>query len=822
MVRSPIILSSPRESPLAHSPFSLTTHGTYSTSNVHAALDIATLRSRLEKQAAEASAAANLSFSRRQLLASATREWRAEFKKAAAAAAAPGAAQQQQPVTVTPLLKKYQEEIDALTSRAKAAEAALTEMLLGALSQAPDPAAALEAAEAKTAAAEARAAAALASAAASDAAAREVAAELDEFRREASALSNQAPTIRRLQERARETESALEASKKKWSRQRATLRRRLRLAVEAATAGIGGNYNKSNPVAAAFEGQDFDCNEDDDEDEDEGDSSAEQETRDLAAAVATVRERAAAELARAAVAADERHSQLLSELDESRAVLAGLRRSNDEAQQALLSSRERWEDERAALVAEASEARSVAAAATAAQAAAAVDAPSPAAASLKRGKAECSSCSVALEELRAQRDAAATARAAAADADARASAADAAVRAASEAASASLAAITARAEAAESALATRPSAERAAELEAELEALRAVVVGGSGADGDGGDDGGNGSSGGGGNGNGNGTSGEGQGHDGGGCDSFAPQSTLASAFRRKERELAAARVSCEEAAAATAAATRRAEEAEMRASVASELAGRLERDLASALGQEMSSSSLARGGVAAAAVLAAGPNSSSSSSSSNSNNNNSSSNVAALVAAQRDRALARAAELEQQAAASAEEARAARAAAEAARSELARARSNGGIGAGALLGRRNNAASFAFEDLEGGSGAASSSSLSAASLESPDSYGRGAKALTARSTKAAVAAADRAAVAVGRAVGKSPRGRVAALAYLTAVHLVLTFTTLARSHRGAVSATAVAAASAATELLPGHVHDLAAACSEFARGRGGA
>ena len=92
-------------------------------------------------------------------------------------------------------------------------------MLLGALSQAPDPAAALEAAEAKTAAAEARAAAALASAAASDAAAREVAAELDEFRREASALSNQAPTIRRLQERARETESALEASKKKWSRQ---------------------------------------------------------------------------------------------------------------------------------------------------------------------------------------------------------------------------------------------------------------------------------------------------------------------------------------------------------------------------------------------------------------------------------------------------------------------------------------------------------------------------------------------------------------------------------------------------------------------------
>ena len=260
----------------------------------------------------------------------------------------------------------------------------------------------------------------------------------------------------------------------------------------------------------------------------------------------------------------------------------------------------------------------------------------------------------------------------------------------------------------------------------------------------------------------------------------------------------------------------------MRASVASELAGRLERDLASALGQEMSSSSLARGGVAAAAVLAAGPNSSSSSSSSNSNNNNSSSNVAALVAAQRDRALARAAELEQQAAASAEEARAARAAAEAARSELARARSNGGIGAGALLGRRNNAASFAFEDLEGGSGAASSSSLSAASLESPDSYGRGAKALTARSTKAAVAAADRAAVAVGRAVGKSPRGRVAALAYLTAVHLVLTFTTLARSHRGAVSATAVAAASAATELLPGHVHDLAAACSECARGRGGA
>lgn len=70
-------------------------------------------------------------------------------------------------------------------------------------------------------------------------------------------------------------------------------------------------------------------------------------------------------------------------------------------------------------------------------------------------------------------------------------------------------------------------------------------------------------------------------------------------------------------------------------------------------------------------------------------------------------------------------------------------------------------------------------------------------------------------------MGKSPRGRVAALAYLTAVHLFLTFTALARSHRGAVSATAGAAASAATELLPGHVHDLAAACAEFARSRGG-
>ena len=96
--------------------------------------------------------------------------------------------------------------------------------------------------------------------------------------------------------------------------------------------------------------------------------------------------------------------------------------------------------------------------------------------------------------------------------------------------------------------------------------------------------------------------------------------------------------------------------------------------------------------------------------------------------------------------------------------------------------------------------------------------GRHAKALTARSTKAAVAAADRAAVAVGRAVGKSPR---AALAYLTAVHLVLR-SRRSRLDRGTVSATAGIAASAATELLPGHVHDLAAACAEFARSRGGA
>ena len=125
----------------------------------------------------------------------------------------------------------------------------------------------------------------------------------------------------------------------------------------------------------------------------------------------------------------------------------------------------------------------------------------------------------------------------------------------------------------------------------------------------------------------------------------------------------------------------------------------------------------------------------------------------------------------------------------------------------------NASSSSAFEDLEGG-GNGSGSGLQQLSFDPPDSYGR-------RSTKAAVAAADRAAVAVGRAVGKSPRGRVAALAYLTAVHLVLTFSALARSHRGAVSATAGAAASAATELLPGHVHDLAAACAELARSRGG-
>ena len=121
-------------------------------------------------------------------------------------------------------------------------------------------------------------------------------------------------------------------------------------------------------------------------------STAEQETRDLAAAVATVRERAAAELARATAAADERLSQLLLELEESRAALAGLRRSNDEARQVLLSSRGGGRAERPALVAEASEARSVAAAAAVRLGqgnSSSRDAPCSAAA-LKRGKVACS------------------------------------------------------------------------------------------------------------------------------------------------------------------------------------------------------------------------------------------------------------------------------------------------------------------------------------------------------------------------------------------------------------------------------------------------
>ena len=95
----------------------------------HTAFDLESFRVRLDTQASSLATSADAAAASRRALADATRAFRA--------AAAPGVAP-----AAAPLLKRYQTEIDALSTRAADAQAAF----LGgyrALFDAPDPAAAL-------------------------------------------------------------------------------------------------------------------------------------------------------------------------------------------------------------------------------------------------------------------------------------------------------------------------------------------------------------------------------------------------------------------------------------------------------------------------------------------------------------------------------------------------------------------------------------------------------------------------------------------------------------------------------------------------------
>ncbi|PRW51060.1 CASP-like [Chlorella sorokiniana] len=146
--------------------------------------DLEGLRSQLDEQGLAVATAQEASVRSRKALADRTKEFRRGV--------APEVSRE-----VAPLLKAYQEEVDRVTARAKAAESAFLG-LYKRLYEAPDPAPALaQGLEAASRAAQLEAEAA------------KMGQELAEFRQESTELKNQGVTIRRLEERARELEAAV-------------------------------------------------------------------------------------------------------------------------------------------------------------------------------------------------------------------------------------------------------------------------------------------------------------------------------------------------------------------------------------------------------------------------------------------------------------------------------------------------------------------------------------------------------------------------------------------------------------------------------------
>ncbi|PSC73915.1 Transcription factor CCAAT displacement CDP1 [Micractinium conductrix] len=156
--------------------------------------DLEGLRGRLDEQGMAVATAQEGSVKSRKALAERTKEFRRH-------------AAQEVSKEVAPLLKAYQEEVDRLTLRAKAAEGAFLEVYQK-LYEAPDPAPALASGLE------------LASRAAQlEAEAAKMAQELGEYKAESQELKNQDFTIRKLEERARDLEAQLEEKDRQLAEQ---------------------------------------------------------------------------------------------------------------------------------------------------------------------------------------------------------------------------------------------------------------------------------------------------------------------------------------------------------------------------------------------------------------------------------------------------------------------------------------------------------------------------------------------------------------------------------------------------------------------------
>lgn len=156
--------------------------------------DLEGLRSTLDEQGLAVATAQEASVKARKGLAERTKDFRRH-------------APQEVSKEVAPLLKAYQEEVDRLTQRSKAAEGAFLE-LYQKLYEAPDPAPALASGLE------------LASRAAQlEAEAAKMGQELAEFRAESQELKNQDFTIRKLEEQAREMEAQLEEKDRQLAEQ---------------------------------------------------------------------------------------------------------------------------------------------------------------------------------------------------------------------------------------------------------------------------------------------------------------------------------------------------------------------------------------------------------------------------------------------------------------------------------------------------------------------------------------------------------------------------------------------------------------------------
>lgn len=156
--------------------------------------DLEGLRTKLDEQGLAVATAQEASVRSRKALAERTKEFRRH-------------AAQEVSKEVAPLLKAYQEEVDRLTQRSKAAEASFLE-LYQRLYEAPDPAPALASSlEVASRAAQLEAEAA------------KMAQELAEYKAESQELKNQNFTIRKLEETVRELEAQLEEKDRQLTEQ---------------------------------------------------------------------------------------------------------------------------------------------------------------------------------------------------------------------------------------------------------------------------------------------------------------------------------------------------------------------------------------------------------------------------------------------------------------------------------------------------------------------------------------------------------------------------------------------------------------------------